>query len=89
MTKASLIITNDTGPGNLAIATNAPTVMIFGPTNPIRIEPYKKSGSLAAIDPYTRPAGIRSFDRKYRIDAVTVTNVYDLAVQHLQKTDMT
>ncbi len=85
MSKASLIVTNDTGPGNLAIATNAPTVMIFGPTNPIRIEPYKKSGSLAAIEPYTRPVGIRSFDPKYRIDAVTVSHVFDLAVKHLQK----
>ena len=84
MTKASLIVTNDTGPGNLAVAANAPMVMIFGPTNPIRLEPYKKADSVAAIDPHTRPPGIRSFDSKYRIDAVAVAHVYDLAAKHLR-----
>lgn len=84
--RASLTITNDTGPGHFAVALNTPTVMIFGPTNPSRIRPYGQPNSAAAVDADNRPATIESDDPRHRIDAVTVDQVYALAVCRLEKT---
>lgn len=39
--KASLLITNDTGPMHLAFAQNLPTIAIFSPTDPKFCGPYK------------------------------------------------
>lgn len=40
-TKASLLITNDTGPMHLAFAQKLPTIAIFSPTNPKFCGPYQ------------------------------------------------
>ena len=44
--RASLCITNDSGPMHLAVARGRPVVSIFGPTDPIWIGPY---GRLDAV----------------------------------------
>lgn len=77
MSKAAMVISNDTGPGHIAQATGVPLVMIFGPTNPARIYPYKKPQSVAAIDPFTRGVEIVSVDARYAIENVTVNAVYE------------
>ncbi len=83
--KASLVVTNDTGPGHMAVALSTPTIMIFGPTNPSRIRPYGRADSVAAIDPDSRPQTIECRIPKYSIGAVTVDHVYGLVAKHLQK----
>lgn len=83
--RASLVVTNDTGPGHMAVAVDTPTVMIFGPTNPARIRPYGRADSVAAIDADTRPPTIETHIPKYRIDAVTVDHVYGLVKNHLKQ----
>jgi heptosyltransferase-1 len=75
MGKASIVITNDTGPGHIAEATGADVVMVFGPTNPSRVAPYKKPQCVAAIDAFTRGAEIGSVDPNHAIENVTVENV--------------
>jgi heptosyltransferase-1 len=48
--RASLVITNDSGPMHLAAALNKPMVALFGPTNPIRTGPYGSMDSILRID---------------------------------------
>lgn len=40
LSKANLLITNDSGPMHIAAALNVPVVAIFGPTDPARTGPY-------------------------------------------------
>ena len=69
---AKIVVTNDTGPGHIAAALNVPLVMIFGPTNPARVGPYRKPQTIAALDPKDRGSQIESNNPKYKIDAIPV-----------------
>lgn len=40
LTRVKLLITPDTGPAHLAAAMNAPTVVLYGPTDPKRFHPW-------------------------------------------------
>ena len=80
---AKLVISNDTGPGHIAVAVNTPTIIIFGPTNPSRIRPFKKPHSIVAIDPDTRGGAIENTDDKYRIEKVSVDSVLREVEYHL------
>ncbi len=80
---ARLTITNDTGPGHIAVALGKPVVMIFGPTNPARIEPYGCENAVVAINPDKRGYNIVSFDPIYAIEAVSVDLVFEKVAWHL------
>ena len=80
---ARLIITNDTGPGHIAVALGKPVVMIFGPTNPARIEPYRCENAAVAINPDKRGSKIGSSDPTYAIEAVNVDLVFEKVAWHL------
>lgn len=73
---AKLVVSNDTGPGHIAAALNVPLVMIFGPSNPIRLFPYRRPETLAAVDPFKRGLKLRSDDPKHDIKAISVDDVY-------------
>jgi len=70
--RAEIVISNDTGPGHIAVAVGSPLVMIFGPTNPTRIYPYRKPESVAAIEPFDRGTAIGSSESKYDIDNISI-----------------
>ena len=74
---ASMVVSNDTGPGHIAIGLGRPSVIIFGPTNPQRLAPYGKPDSLVLAKPYNDPDIIKSRDPQYRIEKVSVDMVYD------------
>ncbi|MFU8780456.1 MAG: glycosyltransferase family 9 protein [Kiritimatiellia bacterium] len=40
LASANLLLANDSGPVHMAAAIGTPTVVVFGPTNPVRIGPY-------------------------------------------------
>jgi len=82
---AVVVVTNDTGPGHIAAALGKPMVMIFGRVNPGRLAPYRRPECVAAVEPFTRPPGIRSNDRKYDVDAVTVEAVYEKLLSQLDR----
>ena len=73
---AQIVISNDTGPGHIAVALGAAIVMIFGSTNPARIGPYKRPGAIAAVDPYGRSHKIESNDSAHRIETIGVDEVF-------------
>jgi lipopolysaccharide heptosyltransferase I len=75
--EARLVVSNDTGPGHIAAALGVPIVMIFGPTNPIRIMPYGRPECMAAREPYGRGTGIKSKDPRYSISEITVDEVFE------------
>lgn len=82
---AKLVVSNDTGPGHIAVAANTPVIIIFGHTNPARIRPYKKAHAIVAIDPDGRGSAIESTDDRHRIEKVTVESVFSEVEYHLQK----
>ena len=48
--RASLVITNDSGPMHIAAALRRPMVALFGPTNPVRTGPYGCEESVLRLD---------------------------------------
>jgi lipopolysaccharide heptosyltransferase I len=80
---AGLVVSNDTGPGHMAVAMNTPAVIIFGGTNPGRVRPYNKPHSVAAVEPDMRGNAIESRDPRHSIDSVSVDDVLALARYHL------
>lgn len=80
---AELVVSNDTGPGHIAAALGRPIVMIFGPTNPGRVGPYKKANTVAAIDEFDRGRIVDSVDAKHSIEGVGVELVFEKVVCQL------
>ena len=73
--QAALVVSNDTGPGQIAIAQQIPTVLIFGPTNPAWVGPYKQPDAVVAVEPERRGTAIRSRNPAHRIEHVSVPAV--------------
>ena len=83
--KASLVISNDTGPGHIAAALGAPIVMIFGPTNPARVCPYGRPECVVAVEPTTRGMKADSYDPKHDIGHITIEQVFEKACKQIGK----
>jgi heptosyltransferase I len=77
MKGASLVVSNDTGPGHIAAAVGVPIVMIFGPTNPARVCPYKRPECVVAVEPTTRGMRADSYAPKHDISHITVEQVFE------------
>jgi heptosyltransferase-1 len=80
---ARIVVSNDTGPGHIAAALGVPLVMIFGPSNPVRLFPYKRPETLAAVDPFGRGLRLQSSDPAHAIDAITVDEVYEKVCEQI------
>ena len=48
--RAAVVITNDSGPMHIAAALGRPTVSLFGPTSPIRTDPFGKAAGVVRLD---------------------------------------
>lgn len=83
MRAARLVVTNDTGPGQIAAALGIPIVMIFGWSNPARVAPYHRDDSVAAVEPFGRGPKPASRDPKHHISNVTFEQVWDLVCHQL------
>jgi lipopolysaccharide heptosyltransferase I len=84
---ASLVVSNDTGPGHIAAATGAPVVMIFGPTNPARVCPYARPNCVVAVEPDGRGMKADSFEPRHNIRHVTVGQVFEKVYGQIGKND--
>ncbi len=81
--QARIVVSNDTGPGHIAAALGVPLVMIFGPSNPIRLLPYRRPETLAAVEPFGRGLKLQSSDPAHAIEAITVDQVYQKVCEQL------
>lgn len=82
---AKLVVSNDTGPGHIAAALGSPLVLIFGPTNPARVAPYRRNNCVAAIEPNSRGLLPNSTDPKHDIKAITVDDVYQKVCEQMKR----
>ncbi|MHC4741323.1 MAG: lipopolysaccharide heptosyltransferase I [Planctomycetota bacterium] len=81
---ATLVVSNDTGPGHIASALGTPIVMIFGRSNPARVAPYHKDNAVVAIDPKGRGLLPNSTNPIHNIRLITVEEVYQKALLQLK-----
>ncbi|MHC4154830.1 MAG: glycosyltransferase family 9 protein [Planctomycetota bacterium] len=86
---AKIVISNDTGPGHIAVALGTPLVMMFGRSNPIRLFPYGRPECTAAVEPFDRGNAINNYESKYDIKAVTVDDVFKKACKQIEHTPLT
>jgi heptosyltransferase-1 len=81
---ARLIVSNDTGPGQIAGALGVPLVIIFGPTNPARLCPYRRAETVVTADQDFGPLEIYNSDPKHDISRISVDNVFAKASEQLR-----
>jgi heptosyltransferase-1 len=61
--RATMCVTNDSGPMHLAVALGRPVVSIFGPTDPVWAGPYRRDGAVLRADLPCSPCYLRELRR--------------------------
>ena len=78
---ADLLVTNDTGPAHLASALGRPTLVIFGPTNPLTTRPFAPAAEVVRRPPDCAPCMLRDCPIDHRcMTAIGVEEVFARAV---------
>jgi heptosyltransferase-2 len=78
MALVDLVITNDTGPAHIAAALGCPTIVIFGPTNPLTTRPFSPRAEMIRHPPDCAPCMLRDCPIDHRcMTAITVDEVFD------------
>jgi heptosyltransferase-2 len=73
-----LIVTNDTGPAHIGAALDRPTLVIFGPTNPLTTRPFSPAAEIVRHPPECAPCMLRDCPIDHRcMTAITVDEVFD------------
>lgn len=73
-----LIVTNDTGPAHIAAALGRPTLVIFGPTNPLTTRPFAPEAEILRHPPDCAPCMLRDCPIDHRcMTAITVDEVFE------------
>ena len=78
-------VSNDTGPGHIALATETSAVVVFGNTNPLRLGPYQRPECVVAVDSEKRGVEIKDTNPAHRIENVTVEMVLEKIELQLAK----
>lgn len=75
-----LLVTNDTGPAHIASALGRPTLVIFGPTNPLTTRPFSPYGEIVREPPDCAPCMLRDCPIDHRcMTAITPDDVFERA----------
>ena len=75
-----LLVTNDTGPAHIASALGRPTLVIFGPTNPLTTRPFSPFGEIVREPPDCAPCMLRDCPIDHRcMTAITPADVFERA----------
>ena len=75
---ADLVVTNDTGPAHMAAALGRPTLVIFGPTNPLTTRPFSPEAEILRHPPDCAPCMLRDCPIDHRcMTAITVDEVFE------------
>lgn len=73
-----LIVTNDTGPAHIGAALDRPTIVIFGPTNPLTTRPFSPAAEILRHPPECAPCMLRDCPIDHRcMTAITVDEVFE------------
>jgi heptosyltransferase-2 len=82
----NLLVTNDTGPAHLASALGRPTLVIFGPTNPLTTRPFSPMAEIMRRPPDCAPCMLRDCPIDHRcMTAITADEVFSRAVALLDQ----
>jgi lipopolysaccharide heptosyltransferase II len=57
--RATICVSNDSGPMHLAVALGRPVVSVFGPTDPVWAGPYQRKGAVLRVDLPCSPCYLR------------------------------
>jgi len=77
---ADVLITNDTGPAHIGAAVGTPTLVIFGPTNPLTTHPFGPAGQIIRQPPDCAPCMLRDCPIDHRcMTAIGPREVFDRA----------
>jgi heptosyltransferase-2 len=83
-----LLITNDTGPAHIASAMQRPTLVIFGPTNPLTTRPFSPAGEIIRQPPDCAPCMLRDCPIDHRcMTAISPAEVFQRAAEMLRMSD--
>lgn len=85
-----LVVTNDTGPAHLAAALGRPTLVIFGPTNPLTTRPFAPEAEILRHPPECAPCMLRDCPIDHRcMTAITVDEVFEHSQALLKRASFT
>ena len=74
---ADMLITNDTGPAHIGSAVGTPTLVIFGPTNPLTTRPFASNAEIIRHEPDCAPCMLRDCPIDHRcMTAITPEEVF-------------
>lgn len=72
-----LLVTNDTGPAHIAAALGRPTLVIFGPTNPVTTRPFSSNSEIVRHPPECAPCMLRDCPIDHRcMTAISPAEVF-------------
>ena len=75
-----LLVTNDTGPAHIASALGRPTLVIFGPTNPLTTRPFSPVAEIVRHPPDCAPCMLRDCPIDHRcMTAISPQDVFERA----------
>ena len=87
---SDLVVTNDTGPAHIAAALGRPTVVIFGPTNPLTTRPFSPQAEILRHPPDCAPCMLRDCPIDHRcMTAITVEEVLEHSTSLLKRSSFT
>lgn len=73
-----LLVTNDTGPAHIASALGRPTLVIFGPTNPLTTRPFSPAAEIVRHPPDCAPCMLRDCPIDHRcMTAISPQEVFE------------
>lgn len=75
-----LLVTNDTGPAHIASGLGRPTLVIFGPTNPLTTRPFSEVSEIVRHPPDCAPCMLRDCPIDHRcMTAISPQDVFERA----------
>jgi heptosyltransferase-2 len=84
-----LLVTNDTGPAHIAAALGRPTLVIFGPTNPLTTRPFSPFAEIVRQPPDCAPCMLRDCPIDHRcMTAISPDEVFERAQVMLERRTM-
>ena len=80
LSQVDLLVTNDTGPAHIASALSRPTIVIFGPTNPLTTRPFSPFGEIVREPPDCAPCMLRDCPIDHRcMTAISPDDIFERA----------